>query len=279
MHTVGPRAGAPATEGLSAGPPALARVGRARALPAHARAAARRAAGGRSGWRSARRRWPAPTSRTARTDESGARHRLAFEELLLLQLAVAGRRRCAAATARQRTPAGRPRRGGGPLALVAPLRAHRRPEDARWRRSTRTSARERPMQRLLMGEVGAGKTVVALHAMLRAVENGAQAALMAPTETLAEQHHRTLDRLLGGAHAARAAHGLDPGRPAARPARRARLGRAPAGGGHARADRGPRGVPGPRRGAWWTSSTASGCASAPRSTPRPRRGSPRTRCT
>ena len=55
------------------------------------------------------------------------------------------------------------------------------------------------MQRLLMGEVGAGKTVVALHAMLRAVENGAQAALMAPTETLAEQHHRTLDRLLGGA--------------------------------------------------------------------------------
>ena len=55
------------------------------------------------------------------------------------------------------------------------------------------------MQRLLMGEVGTGKTVVALQAMLRAVENGAQAALMAPTETLAEQHHRTLDSLLGGA--------------------------------------------------------------------------------
>jgi ATP-dependent DNA helicase RecG len=60
-------------------------------------------------------------------------------------------------------------------------------------------AGERPMQRLLMGEVGSGKTVVALEAMLRAVENGAQAALMAPTETLAEQHHRTLDSLLGGA--------------------------------------------------------------------------------
>ncbi|MGH3365914.1 MAG: ATP-dependent DNA helicase RecG, partial [Nocardioidaceae bacterium] len=56
----------------------------------------------------------------------------------------------------------------------------------------------RPMQRLLMGEVGTGKTAVALAAMLRAVENGAQAALMAPTETLAEQHHRTLDSLLGG---------------------------------------------------------------------------------
>ena len=68
----------------------------------------------------------------------------------------------------------------------------------RSRRSTRTSAGERPMQRLLMGEVGSGKTVVALAAMLRAVENGAQAALMAPTETLAEQHHRTLDSLLGG---------------------------------------------------------------------------------
>jgi ATP-dependent DNA helicase RecG len=55
---------------------------------------------------------------------------------------------------------------------------------------------ERPMQRLLMGEVGSGKTVLALYAMLRAVESGRQAALMAPTETLAEQHARTLDRLL-----------------------------------------------------------------------------------
>ncbi len=53
------------------------------------------------------------------------------------------------------------------------------------------------MQRLLMGEVGSGKTVVALHAMLRAVEHGAQAALMAPTETLAEQHFATVQRLLG----------------------------------------------------------------------------------
>jgi ATP-dependent DNA helicase RecG len=53
-----------------------------------------------------------------------------------------------------------------------------------------------PMQRLLMGEVGSGKTVVALYAMLRAVEAGHQAALMAPTETLAEQHFRTVERLL-----------------------------------------------------------------------------------
>jgi ATP-dependent DNA helicase RecG len=53
-----------------------------------------------------------------------------------------------------------------------------------------------PMQRLLMGEVGSGKTVVALYAMLRALEAGYQAALMAPTETLAEQHAITLGRLL-----------------------------------------------------------------------------------
>jgi ATP-dependent DNA helicase RecG len=59
-------------------------------------------------------------------------------------------------------------------------------------------AGERPMQRLLMGEVGAGKTVVALHAMLRAVEHDMQAALMAPTETLAEQHFATLQALMPG---------------------------------------------------------------------------------
>ena len=53
-----------------------------------------------------------------------------------------------------------------------------------------------PMQRLLMGEVGSGKTVVALYAMLRALEKGFQSALMAPTETLAEQHAATLNRLL-----------------------------------------------------------------------------------
>jgi len=59
-------------------------------------------------------------------------------------------------------------------------------------------ASEAPMQRLLMGEVGSGKTVVALYAMLRALESGRQAALMAPTETLAEQHFATLEALLAG---------------------------------------------------------------------------------
>jgi ATP-dependent DNA helicase RecG len=129
-------------------------------------------------------------------DERDARRRLAFEELFLLQLAVAGRRRS--------------RREGR---RARPLAARGVVVD-RWRWSLpfeltgdqvhaigeidKDLAAERPMQRLLMGEVGTGKTVVALAAMLRAVENGAQAALMAPTETLAEQHHRTLDALLGG---------------------------------------------------------------------------------
>jgi ATP-dependent DNA helicase RecG len=56
-------------------------------------------------------------------------------------------------------------------------------------------AQTAPMQRLLQGDVGSGKTVVALYALLRAVENGRQGALMAPTATLAEQHFLTLERL------------------------------------------------------------------------------------
>ncbi|OAA22066.1 ATP-dependent DNA helicase RecG, partial [Frankia sp. EI5c] len=54
-----------------------------------------------------------------------------------------------------------------------------------------------PMHRLLQGEVGSGKTVVAVRAMLTAVDSGGQAALLAPTETLAAQHHRSLLGLLG----------------------------------------------------------------------------------
>src|SRR5690606_14818675 len=58
-------------------------------------------------------------------------------------------------------------------------------------------ARSRPMQRLLQGEVGSGKTVVALRAMAQVVDAGGQAALLAPTEVLAAQHVRSLEALLG----------------------------------------------------------------------------------
>lgn len=63
-------------------------------------------------------------------------------------------------------------------------------------------ARPEPMLRLLQGDVGSGKTVVALAAMLAAVHSGWQAALMAPTEILAEQHERSIARLLGGGESA-----------------------------------------------------------------------------
>ena len=58
-------------------------------------------------------------------------------------------------------------------------------------------AQPHPMQRLLQGEVGSGKTVVALRAMLAVVDAGGQAALLAPTEVLAGQHFQTVTRLLG----------------------------------------------------------------------------------
>jgi ATP-dependent DNA helicase RecG len=128
--------------------------------------------------------------------EAGARRRLAFEELFLLQLAVSGRRR-----ARREVRRAAPLESRGEL--VGPWTASLPFELTGDQRSAVSQvdfdlASERPMQRLLMGEVGSGKTVVALHAMLRALENGHQAAFMAPTETLAEQHLLTLDRLLDG---------------------------------------------------------------------------------
>jgi ATP-dependent DNA helicase RecG len=129
-------------------------------------------------------------------EERGSRRRLAFEELFLLQLAVAGRRRARREGRRAAAlePTGElvdPWLRTLPFELTGDQRAAASAIDA-------DLASERPMQRLLMGEVGSGKTVVALAAMLRAAENGHQAAFMAPTETLAEQHLATIDRLLGG---------------------------------------------------------------------------------
>ena len=121
--------------------------------------------------------------------------RLAFEELLEAQLRLLRHRRLRRADVR--APAVGP---PGPLvhdwlehalpfALTADQRAAIAAIDA-------DLAREAPMQRLLMGEVGSGKTIVALYALLRAFEHGLQGVLMAPTETLAEQHFATLQALL-----------------------------------------------------------------------------------
>ena len=123
-------------------------------------------------------------------DEAEAgRARLAFDELLLLQIGIARR-----VAERERTVApslGEPGelivryRRSLPFALTPYQEQAIRELDG-------DLARTIPMQRLLQGDVGSGKTVVALYALLRAVENGRQGALMAPTETLAEQHFLTI---------------------------------------------------------------------------------------
>src|SRR5262245_40441531 len=125
-----------------------------------------------------------------------ARERLAFEELFLYQAALVSRRGLRVSGDRGIEL---PERGGQvgewldslPFELTGDQRLAVGEIDE-------DLARSQPMQRLLMGEVGSGKTVVALYAMLRAIEAGHQAALMAPTETLAEQHFRTLGTLLAG---------------------------------------------------------------------------------
>ncbi len=130
-------------------------------------------------------------------DHEGGRRRLAFEELLLLQIALLRRRarRREGARAEALDPPGElTRRWLADSLPFAPTNDQRQAMAA----IDEELARDRPMQRLLMGEVGSGKTVVALYAMLRAVESGAQAALMAPTETLAEQHFATLQALMPG---------------------------------------------------------------------------------
>ena len=127
-------------------------------------------------------------------DVGEARERLRFEELFLYQAVLATRKR-SHRIARPAPRLGKPgeavKRWLGSLPFE-PTRDQRRA----FEEIDADLDSGEPMQRLLMGEVGSGKTVVAVYAMLRALEAGFQAALMAPTETLAEQHAATLGRLL-----------------------------------------------------------------------------------
>jgi ATP-dependent DNA helicase RecG len=128
-------------------------------------------------------------------DIRGGLDRIKFDEAFGLQLAMARRRALAAADG----AVPRPRVSGGLLdAFDARLPFELTEGQLEVSEQLFADlARPHPMQRLLQGEVGSGKTVVALRAMLTVVDNGGQAALLAPTEVLAAQHHRTITEMLG----------------------------------------------------------------------------------
>ncbi|HKE50543.1 MAG TPA: ATP-dependent DNA helicase RecG [Actinomycetes bacterium] len=130
-----------------------------------------------------------------RAEIRAATHRLKWDEAFVLQVELARRRAELARLAA--TP--RPVRAGGirdafdarlPYSLTGGQRAVSAEIEA-------DLAREHPMHRLLQGEVGSGKTLVALRAMLAVVDTGGQAVLLAPTEVLAQQHYRSITDLLG----------------------------------------------------------------------------------
>ena len=143
-------------------------------------------------WREAVLALHAPASEADLLPETPARERLAYDELMASQLAVALLR------AHTRRLPGRVLKAPGVLrdkAIAAlPYRLTLSQRQASAEIAGDMAATHR-MLRLLQGDVGSGKTVVALIAMLDAVEAGAQAALMAPTEILARQHHATLSAL------------------------------------------------------------------------------------
>lgn len=124
-----------------------------------------------------------------------ARARLTFDEALLMQLFLVLRRlEVRAATTKKRAPI-----TDGLLAAFD----HRMPFELTagqkevWREISADLASPHPMYRLLQGDVGSGKTIIALRAMLSVVDSGGQAALLAPTEVLAQQHYRNFHALLG----------------------------------------------------------------------------------
>ena len=124
-----------------------------------------------------------------------ARQRLTFDEAFILQLLLLTRRK----ELKNLDAVARPAITGGLLdlfdaSLPFQLTAGQRTVAEE---IAHDLAQPHPMHRLLQGEVGSGKTVVALRAMLSVIDNGGQAALLAPTEVLAAQHLRTMQKLLG----------------------------------------------------------------------------------
>ncbi len=140
-------------------------------------------------------RLSSPTQRALDERTHPAWTRLKFDELVAQQLSLKAHRRARAEKRAQ------PLAGTGALtdALLARLPFSLTHAQQRVRREIGSDlARTTPMQRLLQGDVGSGKTIVAALAALQAIESGRQAAFMAPTEILAEQHYRKLLQWLDG---------------------------------------------------------------------------------
>ncbi len=131
----------------------------------------------------------------SREEHAAGVRRLIFDEAFATQVAMAYRR----ADTRRHLALARPRRAGGLLDAFdarLPFALTEQQESIGDEIFAALDSR-RPMQRLLQGEVGSGKTVVALRAMLAVVDAGGQAVLLAPTEVLAQQHYLSVTALLG----------------------------------------------------------------------------------
>ena len=123
-----------------------------------------------------------------------AQHRFRFEEALGTQLVLARRRRALRELGATAAPAGTAPAEAFDERLPFTLTKGQREIGEQ---IDEDLAQPHPMNRLLQGEVGSGKTLVALRAMLRVVDSGGQAALLAPTEVLAQQHYRSIIAMLG----------------------------------------------------------------------------------
>ncbi|WP_405923855.1 ATP-dependent DNA helicase RecG [Streptomyces sp. NBC_00035] len=130
-----------------------------------------------------------------KADVLDARARLKWDEAFVLQVALARRRYADAqlpAVAREPKPAGLLTAFDAKLPFTLTEGQQKVSKEI-----FDDLATEHPMHRLLQGEVGSGKTMVALRAMLAVVDSGGQAAMLAPTEVLAQQHHRSITEMMG----------------------------------------------------------------------------------